>query len=81
MRYYKAASTNKNKGYKTHGSFKHDSRTKPGSGGSPNKEAPAKEKLAKKDPIQAKLRKISKGMFGKGMTKNGDVAMRAQYNA
>lgn len=39
----------------------------------------AKETLAHKDPVQAKLRKISKGMLGKQVAE-GQAAMRAQLN-
>lgn len=39
-----------------------------------------KEKLAKKDPVQVKLQKISKAMFGRPKTLNNDVSMRSQLN-
>lgn len=72
MKTFKPNSTNKNKGYKTHGSFKMDSRTKPGSGASPNKDV--KEK--RMNYVTKRLKKISKGMFH---IKEGNP-MKAQEN-
>lgn len=74
-KYYKGPSTNVNKGYKTHGSFRHKGQ-KLG-----KKSVVGKEKMAKADPVHAKLRKISKAMFNKPKAMNGDVAMRSQLNA
>ena len=74
MKYYKPASTNVNKGHKTHGNFKN-------SGQKEGVKTPkGKEKLASTDPVQAKLRKISKAMFARKKALNNDVAMRAQLN-
>lgn len=74
MKTYKGASTNQNKGHATHGSFKN-------SGQKPGKKALVrKEKEMKKDPVQARLRKISKAMFAKQATTHNDISMRAQLN-
>ncbi len=86
MKTFKPASTNENKGYKTHGSFKHDNRNKPGTPGAKakigNKAGTkyAKEKLGAKDPVQAKLRKISKALFFRKSTSSPEGNMRAQLN-
>lgn len=90
MKTYKGASTNVNKGYKTHGSHKivgqlggqkQGNQGTVGNTGSHKGLKKAKEKLAKKDPVQARLRKISKSMFGQPKTTDGDISMRAQGNA
>lgn len=85
MKYPGEASTNKNKGYKTHGSFK-NSGQKDGSHGAKSKigaqkKGYAKETEAKKDPVNAKLKKISKSMFFKRHASNPDALQRAQLNA
>lgn len=86
MVYYPGeASTNKNKGYKTHGSFKNSGQKKGHSGAESKigaqKKGYAKEKLAKKDPVQVKLRRVAKSMFNRPKAMNNDAAMRAQLNA
>lgn len=75
MKSYKGAPTNENKGFKTHGKFANSGQKKG------KKAIDGKGKVAKSDPVQAKLRKISKSMFHRPKTLNGDVSMRAQLNA
>lgn len=85
MKTYKAAPTNENKGYKTHGSFK-NSGQKAGDNGAKSKignhkgSKYASEKLGHKDPVDAKLRKVSKAMFGRLKPTNNDAMQRAQLN-
>ena len=73
MKYYKGASTNVRKN-RVGGGFKNSGQKngRPGAKG--------KEKLAKTDPATAKLRKISKSMFGRRRTLDNDILMRAQLN-
>lgn len=85
MKYYKGASTNKNIGGRTHGGFGNSGQKKGNNGamskiGSQKGNKYAKESLGKTDPVQVKLRKISKSMFGRRKSLNGDVAQRAQLN-
>lgn len=74
MKSYKAATTNKNVGSGTHGGFKNNGQ-KAG-----KKAVVRKEKAKSLDPVQAKLRKISKALFARTKSMNGDVGMRAQLN-
>lgn len=71
---FKPNSTNVNKGYFTHGSFKPASGQKLGV-----KKPIGKEKLGNLRPVDAKLRKISKAFLGRQAALN-QATMRAQLN-